>query len=328
MGLADNSEFLPVVDTSFLDDLVLGQATTPQLLLPEINYNESNTIGLPLVTIPMLKGLESPRCDSQSPTALSGSQFDMLSQLNVEIHKGWDSMSRFGKNMTFIEFVCTNTGYLQGFRSIQDLIKNTQEYLAIIKALHHQIGTKSLPQRTHPMITQNLLGSTNLPHSPGNGSFPNLASFTENPTQHRIEPPSHDSPTMFLVVSCYIQLIKHLEQLLQIIHDFVADTSQILLPATEIDFSNTKILEAAPQYIMFLELMKNIFGQIHLVLGLPSTWSRRTAWTGLLKSQKYQEMVNQELGAVEGQWTTRPAGLIHMLGVTKEMFVEYSMLGY
>lgn len=240
---------------------------------------------------------------------LGDEYFDTLSRLNVDIHKGWELVSRVGSQTSFAEFICKNDTLGSGYENLQNLMSLAQEFLVVIKALHRQLGTRPVTRQQSPTMT------------------PSFDALFALPSEPSFEEASLDAPTMFLIISCYTLLVKHIEIIFKSIYDSVSDTSREPIGPAPMAFAHVPILEASGQFILFSELVRHILGQISLVLGLPSSWSGRSAWTGLLKGQRYRDMVNAELGAVDGLWTTRPAKLMDTIQTTKDIFVELSMMG-
>ncbi|OIW31337.1 hypothetical protein CONLIGDRAFT_680048 [Coniochaeta ligniaria NRRL 30616] len=121
-----------------------------------------------------------------------------------------------------------------------------------------------------------------------------------------------DTPIGYLVISCFVQLICPLEVCVSIMHARKADTSS-----------------SEPRLVLDVAFA-NVLGQIQLMLGLPSPWSTKSAWTGLLTPPRYRDMLNAELGVVEGGWTARSEKLMEVMEVmstTKELLLEGSMMG-
>ncbi|RSL40555.1 hypothetical protein CEP53_013291 [Fusarium sp. AF-6] len=288
------------------------------------SYDPEN-LPFPMENWPAVRQLDPPGIQQRIivPTKL---HFETLSKLNVEIHKGWNHVSQCRENTPFDEFICDSYASISGFENLQLVMKSAQEFLVVIKALHRQLGTRTATHRGRTarsdltaLVMDPALSGTTSPSSAGSppgepGTAPSL-------------PPVFDSPTMFLVISCYVQLIKHFEFILKCIFDSVSDANQDLIRPAPMEYAHVPLVEASTQFILFSELVRHVLSQINLVLGLPSIWSNRSAWTGLLTCQRYKDMVNVELGAMEGMWTARPGKLIEMTRLIKEMFVEFSMMG-
>ncbi|RSL96287.1 hypothetical protein CDV31_013541 [Fusarium ambrosium] len=288
------------------------------------SYDPEN-LPFPMENWPAVRQLDPPGIQQRIivPTKL---HFETLSKLNVEIHKGWNHVSQCRENTPFDEFICDSYASISGFENLQLVMKSAQEFLVVIKALHRQLGTRTATHRGRTarsdltaLVMDPALSGTTSPSSAG--SPPGEAGTTPS------LPPVFDSPTMFLVISCYVQLIKHFEFILKCIFDSVSDANQDLTRPAPMEYAHVPLVEASTQFILFSELVRHVLSQINLVLGLPSIWSNRSAWTGLLTCQRYKDMVNVELGAMEGMWTARPGKLIEMTRLIKEMFVEFSMMG-
>ncbi|KAK7429547.1 hypothetical protein QQZ08_003926 [Neonectria magnoliae] len=304
-----------------LDDAVSSIEWTMEMNSP-FRFNSPDLMGFQFEDCPLIRELEPPGCEQQVVVP-TNTYFERLSRLNVDIHKGLENISRFGTQPNFRDFICTPHPEMDGYKNVQLVMRNSQEFLDIIKALHRQLGIRSMPrQPRHPSPDPLVLTLD-----------PSLVdSSTPSPSgDHYYDAPSpsatHDSPTMFLVISCYVQLIKHLEILQKIVYDSISDPTAAPIGGAPMAYADVPIVEASSQFILFCELVYHTFSQINLVLGLPSTWSSRSAWTGLLRHQRYRNLVNAELGAVDGAWTTRPGRLLEVTRMTKEMFVELAMLG-
>ncbi|KAJ4311428.1 hypothetical protein N0V84_010450 [Fusarium piperis] len=289
------------------------------------SYDPEN-LPFPMENWPAVRELDPPDIQQRIivPTKL---HFETLSKLNVEIHKGWNHATHARENVPFDEFICDSYGSISGYKNLQMVMKSAQEFLVVIKALHRQLGTRTVTHRGRTarsdlttLVIDPALSGTTSPSS--TGSSPSVAGTT-TPSL----PPVFDSPTMFLIISCYAQLIKHFEFILKRIYDSISDANHDLIRPAPMEYAHVPIVEASTQFILFSELVCHVLSQINLVLGLPSIWSNRSAWTGLLTCQRYRDMVNVELGAMEGMWTARPGKLIEMTRLIKEMFVEFSMMG-
>lgn len=288
------------------------------------SYDPEN-LPFPMENWPAVRELDPPGIQQQiiMPTKL---HFETLSKLNVEIHKGWNHVANVREDTPFDQFICDYYASISGYENLQMVMKSAQEFLVVIKALHRQLGTRTATHRgrtarsdlTALAIDPALSGTM----SPSSTGSPPGASNTAPSL-----PPVFDSPTMFLVISCYVQLVKHFEFILKCIYDSISDTDQDLIRPAPMEYAHVPIIEASTQFILFSELVRHVLGQINLVLGLPSIWSSRSAWTGLLTPRRYRDMVNVELGAMEGMWTARPGKLVEMTRLIKDMFVEFSMMG-
>ncbi|KPM45649.1 hypothetical protein AK830_g876 [Neonectria ditissima] len=277
-------------------------------------------MGFPLEDCPLIRELDPPCCEGQAVVPTDPC-FERLSRLNVDIHRGLANIARFTTQPRFDDFICTPHAEMDGYKNVQLVLKNAQEFLDVIKALHRKLGIRSMSRLPrHPSPDPLVLTLD-----------PSLIeSSTPSPTETLpcdVPPPTHDSPTMFLVISCYVQLIKHLEILQKIVYDSISDPTAAPIGGAPMAYAEVPIIEASSQFVLFCELVYHVFSQMNLVLGLPSAWSGRSAWTGLLRHQYYRNLVNAELGAVDGAWTTRPARLLEVTRMTKEMFVELAMMG-
>lgn len=271
------------------------------------------------------KDLPSTSSQQHELTLPTNLHFETLSRLNVDIHREYDNMARFCSNMTFEEFICSNE-IVDGYANLQMVNKSAQEFLVLIKTLHRQMGVRSVTRRDsqNAAAPGDMMTLTMDPALSDDLGTPELNNI---PDTHR---PAHDSPTMFLVISCFVQLIKHLELIFKIIHNRISDTSMPPIGPAPMAFADVPLIESSSQFILFCELMSHILSQTNIVLGLPSAWSRRSAWTGLLRETRYREMINAELGEVDAEsgWTKRPGRLLENMKETKELFVEASMVGF
>ncbi|CAM1510493.1 Fc.00g008280.m01.CDS01 [Cosmosporella sp. VM-42] len=249
--------------------------------------------------------------------------FETLSRLNVDIHKSYDTISKFVATQTFEDFICMQFDAMNGYENIKMVVKSAQEFLVVIKALHRQMGVKVVSR----LGAHDPLALTMDPELLG---VPTPSTDTSDNIDDDDAFPSHDAPTMFLVISCYVQLIKHLELVFNLVHSRITDKATAPPnPAPMMSFADVPLIEASTQFVLFCELVSHVLGQINLVLGLPSPWAERSVWIGLLKGRRYREMVNAELGSVEGGvWTERPGRLMDKARATKELFAECSMMGF
>ncbi|KAF7559301.1 hypothetical protein G7046_g4855 [Stylonectria norvegica] len=321
----------PAAELVFLEGLLDDQ--TPDLawnLASPSVFEEMEDIVLPMDHWLPAQDYEAlPR--DQYAIIQTNPQFDTLSHLNLEIYKMWDMMTTHGAKMSFEEFVCVTTSLdgviTTGIGSIQRFMRCMQEFLVVIKALHRRSGTRSVPK----------------PRYKPQSAAPHRLMLTSDPCLSPAAPPEDlssnsttcssstlDSPTMFLVVSCYVQIIQYLELLLQMVHARLADTTIVYIEVGPMDFADVALIETSSQFALFCELVSHLLRQINLVVGLPSACSDRSIWTGLLKEQRYREMVNAELGAVEieGGWTTRPGRLMDMTRAAKDLLEETSAMGF
>jgi hypothetical protein len=107
------------------------------------------------------------------------------------------------------------------------------------------------------------------------------------------------------------------------------DPDASLIPPAIASFAGVPVVEFITQGAIFAEMMRGNFGQMMLVLGLPtdSWWMGKTVWTGLLKEQRYRDLLNSELGAVENGWTTRPQKLMKTIKDCQGLIDECMMSG-
>lgn len=304
-----------------LDDTVPGTEWT-MAFNSQFGSSCSETVGFPLEIWSPIQELDLPSYEHQLilPT---NTHFEALSRLNVDIRKGLENVTRFVVQPTFEDFICTPHKDMGGYRNVQLLMTNGQEFLDIIMALHRQLGTRPVPRQTHPPspnpFTLALDSFFTTPAKP--------SSTGTTPDDDLPECTTHDAPTMLLVISCYVQLIKHIEILLDIVYESINNPEASPIGRAPMSYAGVPIIQPSSQFILFCELVYHVVAQINLVLGLPSAWSGRSVWTGLLRPQRYRNLVNAELGAVDGSWTTRPAKVLEKTKMTKDMFVELGMMG-
>ncbi|KAF4456088.1 hypothetical protein F53441_1703 [Fusarium austroafricanum] len=314
-------------DMQFLQGLLDDTAFN---LDPFCGYSPES-LPFPMEAWPAVQELDPPEVE-QKIICPSGQLFEKLSKLNVDIHRGWEFVADFADEVRFHNFVCTE-GHLQtGYQNIQGVLRAMQDYLVVLKALHRQLGTRTvLCQGRTPHTNRIMLSltadtvssdSTSPSSSTSGGTTPTSGgSNTPGP------PPVFDSATMFLVISCYVQLVKHLEVILRIVSYHIYDPDQELTDAAPMAFADVHLVEPSTQFMLFLEMFSHIMGQTNLLIGLPSPWSSQSAWTGLLTSQRYRSMLNTELGDVENEWTARPSKLMEKGRLTKGILDELSMMG-
>ncbi|KAH8908189.1 hypothetical protein BR93DRAFT_968023 [Coniochaeta sp. PMI_546] len=259
--------------------------------------------------------MQSPSPPDHSTAALMPSDtcpssdvhFETLSKINVQLHALCNAIFRHAVGMGFETFASYAAGDFQGMDAFRVIMQSAQEYLATIKALHRVIGTRSCPAGTSSKYS--------LPVSPDPDHLHQQPTRTLN------------SPIAYLVVSCFVQLIRPLEVCVSIMHARIADTSSEPRPAQNMAFAGVTLLDFSTQALLAIELVQHVLSQIQLVLGLPSPRSSKSGWSGLLTPTKYREMLNAELGLVEDGWTVRPAKLNEMMSTTKELLLERTMAG-
>ncbi|KAF5024313.1 hypothetical protein F66182_3590 [Fusarium sp. NRRL 66182] len=282
----------------------------------------------PMAAWPAVQGLDPPEAE-QKIIYPDAKLFEALSKLNVDIRRGREFVSHIASNFQLADFMCQGTNRITGYQNLQSVMKIAQEFLVVLKTLHRQLGTRSescqgrRPQSNRMIMALTvdpvLSDSTTPPSS--SGTAPASGSTTPQP------PPVFDSSTMFLVISCYVQLIKHLEFIFTFIYNSITDPQQDLLDPAPMAIADVALIESSTQFILFSEMLCHILEQINLIIGLPSRWSSKSAWTGLLNCQRHRDMVNVELGAVESGWTTRPARLMEVNRMTKLLLTEFTMMG-
>ncbi|KAM0559331.1 hypothetical protein ACHAPJ_004353 [Fusarium lateritium] len=286
------------------------------------------SLPFPMETWPAVQELDPPEIE-QKIISPSAQLFETLSKLNVDSHRGWQFVSHMANNFPLGDFVCHDSNLVGGYENIQIVLKAAQEFLVVLKTLHRQLGTRTVcSQGRRPQARMAVLALTEVPTlsestspSSSGGTTPTSESSTPQP------PPVFDSPTMFLIISCYVQLIKHLEFVLKIIYSCISDPQQDLLDSAPMAFADVTLVEPSTQFVLFSEMFRHIMDQTNILMGLPCSWSSKSAWTGLLTCQRYRDMLNTELGSVEDGWTTRPAKLMEINRITKGMLDEFTMMG-
>jgi hypothetical protein len=288
------------------------------------------SLPFPMETWPAVQTLDAP--DVEQPIIRPSEQlFEKLSKLNVDIHRGREFAALFTSSSDLHGFICGADNTLNGYRNIQMALRTAQDFLVVLKSLHRQLGTRTVScygRQPYTNKTIMALGVDMSTSSPS--SSPSLSSGGAIPTSGSATPqlpPVFDSPTMFLIISCYVQLIKHLEFVLKLIFTCMSDPQRDLIDTAPMAFADVPLAEPSTQFVLFYELLRHVVSQINLLIGFPSPWSSKSAWTGLMTSQRYKDMLNSELGAVEDGWTTRPNKLMELNRRTKAMLDELSMVG-
>ncbi|KPM41005.1 hypothetical protein AK830_g5534 [Neonectria ditissima] len=322
----------------FLDDLAKGTLDIdwPIPGMPSFEFDSLDKMALSSGMPSIIQELDPPHRD-QALIVTSRSQtrppyqahFEMLSKINAELHGLCNSVFQHTVGMNFETFACFAAEDFEGMKAFKIIMQTAQDYLAAIKAVHKMIGTKTTPAESPSPASSTLSPETLVEKA---CSATSTASF--NDTLPRLEPPpsgpqaTHtlDSPTAFLVISCFVQLLRPLEFIMTLMHAHVADTTpETPAPAEGMTFADVTIADFSTQALLAIELTQHTLNQIQLVLGLPSPWSHKSMWTGLLSAQRYRDMLNEELGMIEGLWTTRPAKLMELMSVTKKVLLEHSM---
>lgn len=296
-----------------------------------LDLQDFDQMALPVASLPQLQQSQQlhEQSNLQAPAATLTELSQTLSRLNNEIRNATDSIVNAEAGVRFESLF---TKGCPGMTCVKVILRAAQEYLSTIKALHKMVGTKVTPSPEPPEPAL----SPRPPPPNFDHLFPSLAKsvcpepcLDSSPTlQKTPEPPILDSHVAFLVVSCFAQLIRPLELIFTLITDRMSIGSVPDPLPGDMSFADVAIVEFTTQVLVFVEIVRHVLGQIQLVLGLPSTWSDKSMWTGLLSPPKYQYMLNKELGAVEGQWSARPARLMNLVDVAKDLLLEYSMVGF
>lgn len=275
--------------------------------------------------------------------------FTTLSRLNMELHGLWETMSMQPGNGSLEGFVCgCNFAGTNHLRPYQSLMKISQDYLLTIKALHKSLGTRAdgisprpcdwrdhghrlpLPQPSEE-VEEEAPSLTSKSSTSGSSS----SSCTANSPPEGAESdsgPDHvvpDSPTALLVISCFCQIVEHLEIFFKISQARLLDPTTPLISPANATFAGVRVTEFPLQGALFGEMLRCNFAQIIVVLGLPTKpwWSGKTIWTGLLADDKYRELLNNELGSVENGWTTRPTQIIRTIENCEKLLNDVMMSG-
>ncbi|CAM1500637.1 Fc.00g097990.m01.CDS01 [Cosmosporella sp. VM-42] len=323
------------IDCQFLDELA-KRTVNVDWPTSGISPFESHNYGE--MTLPMDHLLLAQDLEPLSHTETSFDvHFETLSKINIELYSLCNSIFRYASDADFETFACLIVGDFQGMKAFKIIMQAAQDYLVVIKALHMMTGTQITTSETPseaPSTCSSEQKMTGLSRAPAALLACPLPGLSESPTSQpgldrpSITPQILDSPVAFLVISCYVQLIRPLELVVTIMKAYIADTTlDIHPPAHDIFFAGAAIVDFSTQALLAIELIQHTLGQIQLVLGLPSPWSLKSIWSGLLSTQKYREMLNEELGEVEGSWTTRPAKLMELISATKDVLLERSMAG-
>ena len=242
--------------------------------------------------------------------------FATLSRLNCRLNAAsnvFDKASANGVTLDGLVWgMCIDEGDMKtplGRHGLKVLLETAQEFLKAIRAIHQKVGIHLRPSTSEDPFAD---------PSPS------------------VELQKVDSPTAFLVISCFSQVLKILELVYVIITTRFYQPSvlnpgppQYVIPST-ISFADVNIPDFTTQMSVFSEMSRHLLVQMMLVLGLPGTrWPGGTAWNGLLQDDKYRNMLNDELGcASDGLWTRRPANVLAMMNTAREMILVQSMSGY
>lgn len=277
-----------------------------------------------------MRELEPPHSDqallTMTPSKMqvdtvSSVPFEALSRVNVELHDLCNIIFQHAVGMDFHTFSCFTFGDFGGMKAFGDIMRISQDYLQAVRALHKIVGGRATSSAT-PSSSIALTAS-----------FDDLSPGCCEPTRtgpDQDQPPAGtptlDTPTAYLLISGFVQLVRLLEFIGTILHAKIASANLEAFPpaAANMAFADVAIVDFPTQALLAIELTQYTIRQIRLLLGLPGLGSRIPLSTGLLSTPKYREMLNKELGAVENLWTTRPARLTKLLGETKEVLLQRS----
>ncbi|CAH0055218.1 unnamed protein product [Clonostachys solani] len=269
--------------------------------------------------------------------------FASLSRINMELHGLWETMRTQPASGTLEGFLC-DCNLVEGnaLKPYQSLMKVLQDYLVTIKALHKILGTKQDFVKPRPPVWMPRACLILSSHNPMGEASPSCSSSSStgdsstsgSPQQTQRFPEADrvilDSPTALLLISCFSQIVQHLEIFYSISQSRLLDpTAPLVPPADNASFAGVPIVEFLPQGALFSEVLRNNLAQIILILGLPTEpwWSGKTVWTGLLSEQRFRDLLNHELGSVENGWTTRPSSVIMVMDKTKKLLTDAMMSG-
>lgn len=246
-----------------------------------------------LHSIPM----PSPIFMHPSPVVLSSTDahFASLSKVNAALHSACEGLSKTLPSCSLYAFIYGDKEGPGGMKSVQSILRSSQEYLSTIRQLHRKLGVKARGDVVLAGTPQVIL----------------------------------ESPTAFLVISCFSQIIKSLELLFTLFNTNLVSHNSIPVNGGDVAFGDVPVMDFATQASLFTEFVRHVLGQILLVLGIPSErWAHNTIWTGLLAGDRYRETLNYELGSVVGLWSVKPSRVLQMVDLCKELLLEYSMGGY
>ncbi|VUC32757.1 unnamed protein product [Clonostachys rosea] len=249
--------------------------------------------------------------------------FVTLSRINVELHTLWETMKNHPANGTFESFLgdCSldDGTILKPYQSLMTLL---QDYLITIKAIHKALGTRqdTVKSRAAAWARACFILQSN---SPDDGSPQNRP---PTPVADRV---LLDSPSALLIISCFSQIVQHLEIFLSITQSRLLDPRAPFVTPANASFAGVPVFEYLTQGALFAEVLWNSFAQMVLVLGLPTSpwWSGNSVWTGLLAEDRFRDLLNHELGCVEDQWTTRPTNIMLMLNQIRQHITDSLLSG-
>ncbi|CAG9996985.1 unnamed protein product [Clonostachys byssicola] len=249
--------------------------------------------------------------------------FNTLSRINVELHTLWETMKNHPANGTFESFLgdCSldDGTILKPYQSLMTLL---QDYLITIKAIHKALGTRqdTVKSRAAAWKRACLILQSN---SPDDGSPQDQP---PTPVADRV---LLDSPSALLIISCFSQIVQHLEIFLSITQSRLLDPRAPFIAPANASFAGVPVFEYLTQGALFAEVLWNSFAQMVLVLGLPTSpwWSGNSVWTGLLAEDRFRDLLNHELGCVEDKWTTRPTNIMLMLNSIRQHITDSLLSG-
>lgn len=294
----------------FLDSL--QQDSTWQQVFGDTDTLLGTTSGtsLTLPTPPHLLSIDQtfstvPRTLSMRP---SETAFESLSKVNSQLHTISLSLA---ESWPF-EGMCQRP-LMEGLPDMaifQVAIQALQDYLTTIKTIHRQVGLNkpNIPPGTRSEVSGNWHSAFGAEH-------------------HTYKQPKLDVATTFLIVSCFVQLIKICENLLNMFEVFLRFTIGETLINEMLTFAGVVITDFTTQVSMFAEMVRHILLQINVILGIPGSSRLTTVWTGLLADTKDQELLKRELTTnAHPDWSERPRKVLAGIDRLKSTLEEVSML--
>ncbi|KAG9256224.1 uncharacterized protein F5Z01DRAFT_649497 [Emericellopsis atlantica] len=141
---------------------------------------------------------------------------------------------------------------------------------------------------------------------------------------------NHTNPaTLFLVASCLSQLLLYFERTYTALNTRLDDFMVPMPPPSdETSFAHVPVQNFASQCAMFNGLSRNLLKQMLVDLGIPGPG---TSLTGSFRpglcdtDDRLKDMVNAELGHVEGDWSVRPRLVLELLDLADELVLTRAM---
>jgi hypothetical protein len=265
-----------------------------------------NTVNIATPPLPLYSELPLPGDHCLTYAALDA-EFKLLSTINMDLHRLGTKLANYDGNKDFESFICSESEDFSGFSFLQSIMSGAQQYVVSIRTLRMKLQSgRGLSQQQQQTTTGELLLTLGYDESDSESH-----SSTEE-LHHTL-----DSPTAFLVVSCFAQLIKFEEFVFSLFLSSQQESSKSVLGYREVHLAGVQILDNPLQGVLFVELVLVVLNQAMIILGIPSTWARKAQGPGLCSPPRYREMLNKELGGVEGLWSARPAKLVELASQMK-----------